>query len=123
MGTIAVHPLSEGVYLQRGNLIVKEPYALYVFCGVCGGLKTFHLLEAESPSQNTMLSSAIWRSCECYKAHLPIKPIDTDQFIGRFLNDMSSAIKNTIRMAKTVEEAGEKAEQLIWRLASRQEMK
>jgi hypothetical protein len=123
MGTMALQPLTEGVYIHRGNLIVKEQYALYVFCQ-CGGLKTFHLLEPESPSHSMMLSSAIWRACECHKSKLyPAKTLDTDQALTRILNDLARAIKNTISTAKTVEDAGNKAEQLIWRLASQQEMK
>ncbi len=110
--------LTEGVYIDQTSVVIREANDVFIYCRQCNGLKLLHLINAEHPKQQRDMA-VLWPPCVCHVS----RSLTTDQVIMGLLNDLLRTIKTTISTTKSMEDAGERADKLIWRLASQQEMR
>jgi hypothetical protein len=101
--------IASSTYIDQQNMYIRDEHADYIYCLDCGRLKMTHP-RSDALAVRMIRDSALLCTC----VH-PSRDISTgDRVINRILMDLS----NSIGKCETVEEA----QQLVWRLASREEM-
>ncbi len=123
--------LEAGIYVDdRYVYEVRDELAL-IYCRRCTGLALTLALDGQDGAVKAITDSA--HICTCRLPSLPRRLLGPDKVFMTLLNDLSRTVKSTIATTaircesdecqRVLDDAGMKVEQLIWRLASQQEMR